>query len=300
MPRSLESITPEEIEFMKAVFRNRYPQYVGYMEIPELAAILTAAIINELPDNEVEGQIYQSNWYKNTPKETRDFILGTVADPASTQAAIGMKASEYRNTLGRLGIPFDDAQLANFAKFQLMTGASETDMLQQMVAHFSQAIPSGATPLQVGGGLGNAMSGVKANAYDYGVKVSDDQARFFATGLATGAIDQQTVDDFMRDQAKMLYPFIGGYLDQGYTTRQFADPYIQQAAQELEINPTSIDLSDPKWSRVLQPFNEAPLSLNDWQRTIRTDEQYGWDKTTGARTTAADLTSTLAKTFGAM
>lgn len=300
MPRSVESITPEEIEFMKAVFKNRYPQYVGYMEIPELARVLTAGAINELPDNEIQGQVYQTYWYQNTPKDARDFVLGQVADPASVEQQVGLKATEYRQRLGQMGVPYDDAQLRDFAKFQLMTGASDQTMLAEMVAHFSQNIPAGATSLQVGGALGNQMSGVKANAYEYGVRISDDQARFFATGLLTGAANQETVDDFMRDQAKLMFPSIADKLDQGYTVRQYADPYIQTAASELEMNPNDIDLSDPKYGRVLQPFNDAPLPLYDWQRIIRTDESYGWDKTTGAQTTAAQLTTQLGKTFGAL
>ncbi len=41
------------------------------------------------------------------------------------------------------------------------------------------------------------------------------------------------------------------------------------------------------------------MSLSDWQRTLKTDTSYGYDKTQGARSEAADLTSKLASLFGA-
>lgn len=288
--------TLEQIQFTMALIQNQYPQYAAYMQIPDLANAITDAMINGSGPGELQGAIYNTQWYKNTPDQARNFLLLQTGDRVSADAQISIKAEQIRGQLQAMGIPYEWGQLRNYAYFALAGGASDQQIMQEAVGQFTKGSPSGNLP----GVVGNNATAVKTTASQYAVPLSDDQARFFAVGLSTGATSQAVVDDFMRDQAKSMYPYLTTYLDAGYTVKQFADPYIQQAANELEINPASIDLTDPKWGRVLQPHNDAPMTLYDWQRTYRTDPSYGWDKTTGARTTAAQFTSSLAKTFGVM
>lgn len=296
--------TLEQITFATAFIKGRYPQYAAYMQIPEIANAVTDALVefpNATPEvlaMAVQGKIFETNWYKTTPEVTRAFALFSVSDPATAEAQITAQAQAMEQRLQSMGFPYDSAQVRDFARFQLITGASDQVMFQEMVKHFGKQI-TGSSGLQVPGVLGDTISQVQSQAYNYGIKISDDQARFFSTALLTGG-DQALVTDFLRDQAKLMYPFIAPYLDQGYTVRQWADPYIQSAASELEINPATIDLTDPKWGRVLQPYQGAPLTLYDWQRTIRTDSSYGWDKTLGARTTASQFATQLGQLFGAI
>lgn len=40
------------------------------------------------------------------------------------------------------------------------------------------------------------------------------------------------------------------------------------------------------------------MTLYDWQRVLRTEETYGYDRTSAARQQAANLATQLQKTFG--
>jgi hypothetical protein len=151
--------------------------------------------------------------------------------------------------------------------------------------------------------LGEKRAAVLQATKDYYVDLSEPVAGSYAEQLLTGQIDEAGFQKELIDLAKSKYPALAAALDAGRTVRQAADPYVQLAVKELEIPDGTVDLNDPKWARPLQqidPKTGAPLmmTLYDWQRTIRTDETYGWDRTSGARQMAAQFVTQLGQTFG--
>lgn len=288
--------TPDQIAFTTGIIRAQYPQMIGLFQIPELANILTDAMMRGASPGEVDGAIYASEWYKNTPSVARNFIVDRLQDPITADNTISVKAEQYRLWLQSRGIPYDWNQIRDFAAFALQTGTPDERMFQEMVSHFAAGLPEGDLP----GTLGTSQRTITGLAAQYGVSLSDQQTKYMATSLLTGATTDANIADFLSDQAKSMYPYLSDYIDQGITPRQFADPYFNEAAKMLEINPAQMDLTDPKWGRVLQPNGGAPLTLYDWQRVLRTDPGYGYDKTTQARETSAQFATQLARTFGAI
>jgi hypothetical protein len=109
----------------------------------------------------------------------------------------------------------------------------------------------------------------------------------------------------MIEQAKSLFPGLTSALDQGVTVRQYAEPYLQIAQQELGTNINAISLTDPKWNAAVNQIDpktgqRVSMNLSDWTSKIRSDSQYGYDTTEQARTRAAQLSTQLTNMMGAI
>jgi hypothetical protein len=55
--------------------------------------------------------------------------------------------------------------------------------------------------------------------------------------------------------------------------------------------------SDPIWSVALNGPN-GPMTVDEWERTIKTDARYGWDRTKKARNEFSNLADELLSAFG--
>lgn len=163
----------------------------------------------------------------------------------------------------------------------------------------------GATPTTQGqpGTLGAEDVKLRALAKSMLVPMSDQTISEMSQQIAAGRMSEQTANTYMLEQAKSLYPQAAAYLDGGGTMNQYVDSYRQQAASTLEINPNSIDFTQPKWQKAISQVDPKTnqhtiMSLSDWQQTIKNDPSYGYQHTTGAKNLAFDQTANLLKTMG--
>jgi hypothetical protein len=71
----------------------------------------------------------------------------------------------------------------------------------------------------------------------------------------------------------------------------------------LGINPSAINLQDPKWTQTFigadEKGQQSVLNLNQSLAKIRTDQAYGYDQGAPARTQAATFAAQLQNKFGA-
>lgn len=160
-----------------------------------------------------------------------------------------------------------------------------------------------------GAGASNAqieglMAQIKDRGREFSVSLSDPAARSFASKMAAGSIGQDTIDQHFITQAKSRFgnAALGSALDRGFTVKEYADQYINDASQILEINPEQVDLSDPKWSRFLDHRNEKgePVGMDryQWITTLKSDPIYDWRHTKGANEEASATAEGLARIFG--
>ena len=143
-------------------------------------------------------------------------------------------------------------------------------------------------------------------AAQYVIPISDKTMERWTENVLRGEATPEDFQSFMVTQAKSRWddPQLVAALDRGVTVDQYLDPYREMAAQELELNPEDINwLGNPKWSEAIFHTNEKGerrfLSLADWQKQLRNDPRYGYDKTTVARDAAASFTTELGQMFGA-
>jgi len=119
---------------------------------------------------------------------------------------------------------------------------------------------------------------------------------------------EQAFTDWAKASAKMLYPFMSASIDAGATVKGWLQPIATNIANVLDISASSIDWSQPKWSSLIAKpvaqkgenggFTYTPQSINDMLTTVKTDPQYGYDKTMTAKNSAYGLAANIKAAFG--
>ena len=100
----------------------------------------------------------------------------------------------------------------------------------------------------------------------------------------------------MREAAQLKFPQLRL---EGRTLRQALTPWLSSAADELGLTYDDFDLTDGKWTDVVN-HSEGDRMLTDqeWRMKVRTDDAYGWEATEKARSEYSKAAASLASLFG--
>lgn len=278
------------------LIRDQYPQYAWALDIPELAAVLRdKSLVNE---GQVKGKLQASTWWKTHGAAARRSIQEEHEDPATHELQLAEVYERVWDMAHRLTSEWGGEALRFFevtAKQAYEKGWNEQQIMDELVRFASPGGKQGALNAQ--------WAAIRQRAArEFGLPISDQTAWQWSKAIASGEMSMDDLDTIFRDQARGLYAGLSKQLELGMTVREAASPYIEMAARELELNPDTIDLSDGKWNRAINQVdkdgNRAAMTLGDWQRTIRTDEAYGWDRTTAGRQAGYDMLINMGKAFG--
>jgi hypothetical protein len=137
------------------------------------------------------------------------------------------------------------------------------------------------------------------------VPMSDTSLTDWAMKLATGQVQPGEYRRYMQEQAKSLFPSLADAIDRGFDVKTYAAPYVQTAARLMNVDPASINMTDPKFIKALNQVDpttggRVSMSLDQWERTIRGDpnDAYGYQRTTQGVNDAYLLASHLAHSMG--
>lgn len=128
-------------------------------------------------------------------------------------------------------------------------------------------------------------------------QVSDDTIQRTLTG-------EMTTEDVQRQQrevAKARYGHLAPLVDQGLTLEEIGGSFKTAAAQLLEVDPNTIDMSNAQYEVALNFGEEGKkrvMTNGEWQKLLRTDARFGWDKTENAKREARQLANTISQAFG--
>lgn len=120
-------------------------------------------------------------------------------------------------------------------------------------------------------------------------------------GVLTGSMIQDDVVRQQRELAKGKYGHLSNLIDQGLSLADISDSYKTQASKLLERDPNSIDMSQGAYSQAFDFGEEGKkrlMSTSEWERKLRSDATFGWDKTQNARDEARALASSISQAFG--
>lgn len=283
------------------LIQAQYPQLMPLLQKPGVFEAVANAVQNNWPQARLQAALEATPYFQQTPDTQRQVDVLAATDPATYQQRATQTGDTITRIRNELGLP--DPGLP-FLASAMFNNWDDTQIRMHLVAQ------STLQPQQAGT-IGDEMSKLKAIANDYGLPVSDQTVFQYASKIAGGLMTREDFQAYAQNQAKSLYPTLASAIDRGITVRQFADPYLQIAQQELGINPATVDLTDPKWNQMLDsqvgetanmvkgaPSTRGPMTLADWTKTIRSDPTYGYDKTPGAQTQAARFATSLLQEFG--
>jgi hypothetical protein len=276
-------------------------QYGGYyaiiQSVPEIGILLKNATSQGWSEAKFDYELKQTSWYKNNSASARTWDTNKQLDPASAQQQIDSQSQSIRAMASNLGVFLDDTAVAKLAENSLRGGWNET-VVQNSIG--AEAVKSSAGKSQLSTGyFGQQMKNIAA---DYGIQLADSTFDQWINKVAVGQENVQSFKQYALNMAKTLYPSIGTQLDQGLTFAQITDPYKQTAARTLEINPDTIDFTDPKWSKAItfstDKGEQRPMNFNEWGNYLRSERSLGYEYTNEARSRAYQVTSGLANLFG--
>ena len=276
-------------------------QYGGYYAIiqgvPELTELIKNAVSQKWSNSKFTYELQQTNWYKSTSASTRTWDTNKKLDPASAQQQIDTRSASIREAALNLGVSLDDATIAKLSEDSLR-GNWDQQILNNSIGAEASKTSAGMSGLRTGF-LGQQL---KQTASDYGVQLSDQTFNMWVEKVARGEENAKSFQQYALNTAKALFPSITAQLDQGLTFQQITDPYKQAAARTLEINPETIDFTDPKWSKAItfttDKGEQRPMNSNEWGNYLRSERSLGYEYTNEARSRAYQVTSGLANLFG--
>ena len=282
------------VEDVDEIIKSAYGFSAYALEIPEVKSLLQKAANEDWDETRIKGALTTTNFWKTTSDAQRGWMALKAQDPATADRRLREQKANVQGTAKKLGFEVDDRRLDQITNLSLQWGWS-AEQTQSALASEFRFDPTGKKS-QLGINL-------KRRAGDFVVPMSDQALQQWGQQIISGTATEEDFDAYLAEQAKSMFPGLGVALDRGITVRQYADPYVQIAAKNLEINPDSIDLTDTKWLRALNQVDpktgeRTSMSLTDWEDTLKTDPRYGWDKTKQAQRQASDLAATIAKTFG--
>ena len=210
------------------------------------------------------------------------------------------KVREIKKVVGDLG--FDSTDFTKFVHTAINMGYTGDRLKQET---YKEVFKTGADGKYVNP---TALARATKSA-DYLNVVNTARAYFNTAGadqasvqsVLTGGI---TIEDFQRQQreiAKTRYPHLSDLIDQGVSLESLAGNFRATAAKLLEVDANTIDMSAANYDVALNFGEEGKkrvMTTGEWDKLLRTDSRYGWEKTNNAKQEARGLAASLVQAFG--
>jgi hypothetical protein len=288
----LYKMAPEEVISYKRALGYSNPTSVVDKKFKDdmLQAARTVSELNY--GNAVAGKRVQASLegYLSTPQKYGFAATGAKAGPSAQD--IKVKADAIRIYATDLGVGLDDAAVNKLAR-EWAAGNFDTTTIKPQIAR------SGKIDFAKGSAA-EQLNTLKELAGSYGMQYDQGWYNTAATNVLTGKDDIETYKQYVKEQAKSKFPTLVAQLDQGFTVRQLASPYIQTMSNILEIDPNTIGLNDVYVNQALTGLNAEgkPSTKPLWQfeQDLRKDPR--WNFTKNAQDSLMNTTRKVLQDFG--
>ena len=272
----------------EASFRSTFPAKAWLLDqdrtkYPQLFALLQKA--------------HDEKYYLSTEGQARFAAELQGVDFYNELAASG-KVKEIKKIVGDLG--FDSTDFSKFVTDSINFQWTGETLKAETYKEVFRKNPDGtyANPTSIKRATaGNDYLNVQLIAKNFFNSAPQSSIESVLTGGITTA-------DFQRQQreiAKKRYGHLSDLIDQGVTLEDLAGNYKQTAAKLLEVDPNTIDMSQGDYEVALSFGDEGKkraMTTGEWEKLLRTDARYGWEKTENAKGEARSLANNLAQAFG--
>lgn len=283
-------VTAQSATDWEATFRQTFPSRAWILDevdrtkYPQLFSLLKKA---------------HDEKYYTTPEGQQRFLAELEAVDYYKELAVSGKVRDIKAVVGDLG--FESTDFGRFVNQAINFGWSGDRLKQETYKEVFRRNPDGtyANPTAVARTTKGA---------DY-LSVGNIAKAYFNTASETGIqsvlTGTITNEDFARQQreiAKTRYKHLSDLIDQGVTLEDLSASYRSSASKLLELDPNTIDMSEAQYEVALAYGGEngekRTMTTGEWERLLRTDSRYGWEKTENAKDEARSLATTIAQAFG--
>jgi hypothetical protein len=279
--------------------RETYGYLSVYLRHPELGPIIIQAARDHWDDLRLNARLRETRWWRTTAPSARSWFQQVWEDPAGVRRQREGQEANIRDQMFRLGVRLRPHRLSAIVEMSLQMQWSPEEIADALVAesHFNGGdLPTGQIAT-------DAQRVAQLRAQYLLPHANTDRSNFrLAQRIAAG---EMTLDDLtaqFSQQAANLYGHLANQLNQGVSMADLFDGHRQAIADELELDPDSIDLTQPRWSEVVT-YNapggtDRARAMTIGEARILARSQPGAARTAGYREGAARLATTLGQSFG--
>jgi hypothetical protein len=281
----------EEQRFEKAAaeFRKMAPQYAWILDIDQAKY----PDVRKLIKRAIKGEMFKS------PEGLQRFIGELNGTTFFTELREKGTKQKIVNLVGDLG--FDDANMG-----KLLANATN---LQWDDDTLSLEVYKEAFRKNEDGTYVHAQAEARARKSSSYLRIQNIGTSFFnqldddtVERVLTGGMIEDDVLRQQRELAKARYGHLANLIDQGLSLDAITRSYRDEAARLLERDPNDIRMADAMYQTAYDFTDESGqkrlMTTGEWTRQLRTDTQYGWDKTENAKREARQLSSSIIQAFG--
>lgn len=269
-------------------YLNRSDDYLSLPENKQIADIVAKAKKEGWTQQKLDQEIRRSDWAKARSETQRTFDTAT---PAEQQALFRQAKARVRSVAAQMGVVLDKDDL----RYEAMRVARDGDSDQQLQFWLGSQYEY-EPDLSQAGFAQEFQESLDDMAADYGYTLSDKEREEWTRQAIQGGLDASSWEDDMRAAAQLKFPELR--LD-GRTLREALTPWLSSAADELGLSYDDFDLTDGKWTDVVNHTEgDRMLSDQEWRMKVRTDDRYGWEATDKARMEYSQTASAVAGLFG--
>lgn len=274
--------------------KEHYGDTLWVNTIPDLKALMATAAREEYTPERFLAELHNTPWWLQHKDTDRKWTETLATEPETARKKLENDGTTIKAYASTMGVTLSDEQVTQMANDNNRFGW-DINALHSAVIGYST--------IGGGGALGQSQAAVKGMGEDYFTPISDEDAFKYAQQIAKGEATTDTVRGNFMGVAKGMFaanPEIQKYIDEGHTPKQYFTPHINAAAQLLEVDPSTISLTDPKYNQIINHADAQgkirPMTLTETNEFIKNKDEY-W-KTNNASTEVSSLLTSLGTTFG--
>lgn len=274
--------------------RRQYPHLAYLLDNPEVKDVLMRATQGGWDAATLQGELWRTTWWQTTSNVTRLWDQKFAQDNATAMAEWDQRSVVIGNLAAQMGFRLPDSDTKWIAGKVLREGWSD----EQLKRYLGQlARQNGLGPGQVT----EQAALFKQLAKNYMTTLSDDKATEYAIRVAEGTLSREGVESVLRNEAKGRFYWLAPQIDAGFSPMDLFGSMRSAVANELEMDPGQIDLSDSAWSELTNPIigddgKVRSMNFHEAQRWAR--QRPEWRFTDNANRKAADLELFVLKQMG--
>lgn len=280
---------------------QQYPFLAALINAPGMRSLLTKAVdVNQPYSAErFRAELMKTGWWRQQSESQRAWGITVSTSPAEANQQRSGYAAQLNQAANRYGVQLNTAQLRWLTEVGLQRGWQPNDPV--MLSQFSRLVHTGRAKASGGERRTAARSAQQMARRDYMVPMTNKNAAIWGDRVARGHATMDDVRTALADKALKAYPQFSTGLKQGQTMYDLTDGYRATIAEELEIDPERIDLSEGRWSKVLGVRDGAtkklrPMTNFEALQLARQDPRF-W-RTGKGKQMDASATNTVLSIFG--
>lgn len=268
--------------------------YSFLQSVPELKTKFGQSVNETWSKDKFMAEIRDTKWWKENSATMRQAQMEKSTDPATYEANLAATKLQVQQLAAEMGAVIPPAKLGKIAAQAYATGLQE-DGLRNILGNYVTFIKG-----TLRGEAGAYENSMKQYAYQQGVTLDDQTIKNQAALVGRKMATEADFKNQIVQQAISAFPGYKQQLEAGQTMADIANPYVQIMAQELDLNPSSIKLTDPLIKQALNGVDAqgkpTGLDQSSFLDRIRSDPR--WGRTQNAQDKVMNVGLSVLKSMG--